>query len=70
MPLKLRLKAGDKLVLGSAFLEVERVAGTTVSVSVEAPQEIAIFKQRKTCLQEFPDSPKLKESSNDKPRIR
>ena len=34
MPLKLRLKAGDKLVLGSAFLEVERVAGTTVSVSV------------------------------------
>ena len=67
MPLKLRLKAGDKLVLGSAFLEVERVAGTTVSVSVEAPQEIAIFKQRKTCLQELPDSPKLKESSNDKP---
>jgi sRNA-binding carbon storage regulator CsrA len=52
MPLKLRLKAGDKLVLGSAFLEVERVAGTTVSVSVEAPQEIAIFKQRKTCLQQ------------------
>tara|TARA_B100000519_G_scaffold45315_1_gene36131 strand:+ start:576 stop:779 length:204 start_codon:yes stop_codon:yes gene_type:complete len=67
MPLKLRLKAGDKLVLGSAFLEVERVAGTTVSVSVEAPQEIAIFKQRKTCLQELPDSSELKKSSNDKP---
>ena len=70
MPLKLRLKAGDKLVLGSAFLEVERIAGSTVAVSVEAPQEIAIFKQRKTCLQEFPDSSELKKSSNDKPPIR
>lgn len=53
--------------MGSAFLEVDWIKGATVSVSVDAPHEIAIFKQRKTCLQNNPDDPQLKKSSNDKP---
>ena len=48
MPLKLRLKAGDRLVVNSAYLEVERVGQTSGSVSVEAPEEVAIFIRRKT----------------------
>ena len=31
MPLKLRLKTGDKLILGQAYLEIERV-GLTLSL--------------------------------------
>tara|TARA_Y100000401_G_scaffold14213_1_gene9647 strand:+ start:620 stop:802 length:183 start_codon:yes stop_codon:yes gene_type:complete len=48
MALKLRLKRGDRLVIGSGFLEVEKVTKTTTHVSVEAPEEIAIFIRRKT----------------------
>ncbi len=48
MPLKLRLKTGDKLILGQAYLEIERVGLTSVSVSVDAPQEIAILTVRNT----------------------
>jgi len=48
MALKLRLKQGDRLVIGSGFLEVEKVTKTTTHVSVEAPEEIAIFIRRKT----------------------
>ena len=48
MPLKLRLKAGDRLVVNSSYLEVERVGQTSVSVSVEAPEEVAIFIRKKT----------------------
>ena len=55
MPLKLRLKAGDRLVMNSAYLEVERVGTTTVAVSVEAPEEVAIFIRRKTTCQQNDD---------------
>lgn len=46
MALKLRLKTGDRLILGGAYLEVERTTFNTVYVSIEAPQDVAIFKQR------------------------
>lgn len=36
------------MVIGSGFLEVEKVTKTTTHVSVEAPEEIAIFIRRKT----------------------
>lgn len=35
-------------MIGSGFLEVEKVTKTTTHVSVEAPEEIAIFIRRKT----------------------
>jgi len=56
MPLKLRLKAGDRLVINSAYLEVERVGQTNVSVSIEAPEEVAIFIRRKTTSQSRPNT--------------
>lgn len=48
MALKLKLKPGDRLILGGAFLEVERTTFHNVFVSIEAPEDVAIFKQRKT----------------------
>lgn len=58
MALKLRLKRGDRLVIGSGFLEVEKVSKTSAHVSVEAPEEIAIFIRRKNCLPKTPDTVK------------
>ena len=51
MPLKLRLKKGDRLIVNSAFVEVERVGKDNVYVSVEAPQEVAVLIRRKTACQ-------------------
>ena len=46
MALKIKLKPGDRLILGGAFLEVERLTFSNVFVSVEAPEDVVIFKQR------------------------
>ena len=55
MPLKLRLKRGDRLVVNSAYLEVERVGKSNVYVSVEAPQEVAVMIRRKTACEKTDD---------------
>lgn len=59
MPLKLRLKSGDRLILGSAYLEVERIGLTTVAVSIDAPQEVAILTLRKTTCKDSTEPPQL-----------
>jgi len=46
MALKIKLKPGDRLILGGAFLEVKRLTFNNVFVSVEAPEDVVIFKQR------------------------
>jgi flagellar biosynthesis regulator FlbT len=55
MPLKLRLKRGDRLIVNSAYLEVERVGKANVYVSVEAPQEVAVMIRRKTACEKTGD---------------
>ena len=65
MPLKLRLKEHDKLIIGGAFLQVDKLSLSTVTVSVEAPEDITIFKQRKTTCHNGSDSAEYDESSND-----
>tara|TARA_Y100001973_G_scaffold103696_1_gene171531 strand:- start:1025 stop:1207 length:183 start_codon:yes stop_codon:yes gene_type:complete len=58
MALKLRLKRGDRLVIGSGYLEIEKVSKTVTHVSVEAPEEVAIFIRRKTACTNSKDTVK------------